>query len=127
MTTALNQPIAQARTEELIRDANHHRAVLRGPLQPLWSPLVLRLATARDKRALERLAQLDSRPTPSGTTLIAELRGSPVAAVSLPTGELIADPFVRTGEIAELLRLRASQLSDPARGRSWFTPLRPGA
>ena len=127
MTTALNQPISQARTDELIRSANDHRAALRRPLQPLWSPLVLRLATARDKRPLERLAQLDSRPTPSGTTLIAELRGSPVAAVSLPTGELIADPFVRTGEIAELLRLRASQLSDSSRGRGWLTQLRPSA
>jgi hypothetical protein len=127
MTTALNQPISQARTEELVRDANKRRLALSRPLQPLWSPLVLRLATAHDKRALERLAQLDSRPTPRGTTLIAELRGSPVAAVSLPTGELIADPFVRTGEITELLRLRASQLSDPDPGRGWFAPLRHSA
>ena len=119
MTTTLSQPVSRAHTEQLIQHANDHRLALRSPLEPLWSPLVIRLATAGDQRALERLAELDSRPTPGGTTLIAELRGSPVAAVSLGDGEQIADPFVPTSDIAELLRLRAQQLSRSARPWRW--------
>jgi hypothetical protein len=119
MTTTLSQPLAKAHTEELIRDARDRRLALRAPFEPLWSPLVIRLATAGDQRALERLAELDSRPTPGGTTLIAELRGSPVAAVSLEDGDQIADPFVPTGDITELLRLRAQQLSRSARPWRW--------
>ena len=83
---------------------------LRPPLEPLWSPLVIRLATAGDQHALERLAELDSGRAPAGTTLIAELRGRPVAAVSLGDGEQIADPFLPTADITELLRIRARQL-----------------
>lgn len=120
MTTALTQPVSRAHTEQLIQRANDHRLALRSPFEPLWSPLVIRLATAGDQRALERLAELDSRPTPAGTTVIVELRGSPVAAVSLGDGEQIADPFVPTSDITELLRLRARQLSRPARPRRWL-------
>ncbi len=119
MTSTLSQPAARAHTEELIRAANDHRLALGAPLEPLWSPLVIRLATAGDQRALERLAELDSRPTPAGTTLIAELRGSAVAAVSLGDGEQIADPFVPTSDITELLRLRARQLQASSRGWRW--------
>jgi len=119
MTSALSQPVSRAHTEQLVRDANDHRLALRPPFEPLWSPLVIRLATAGDQRALERLAEIDSRPTPAGTTLIAELRGSPVAAVSLGDGEQIADPFLPTSDITELLRLRARQLSRSARPRRW--------
>lgn len=122
MTTTLSQPVSRAHTEQLIRAANDHRLALRAPLEPLWSPLVIRLATARDQPALERLAELDSRPTSAGTTLIAELRGSAVAAVSLGDGEQIADPFVPTSDITELLRLRARQLQASSRGWRW--PLR---
>jgi hypothetical protein len=93
------------------------------PPEPFWSPVVLRLATAGDQRSLERLAQLDSQSPPVGTTLMAELRGRPVAALSLGDGQEIADPFVATGEIRALLRLRAAQLRQPAQdsGR-WVRP-----
>jgi len=95
------------------------------PPEPLWSAVVLRLATAADQRSLERLAQLDSQPTPVGTTLMAELWGRPVAALSLGDGQEIADPFVATSEIRALLRLRATQLSRPAQDprRSVRAPL----
>jgi hypothetical protein len=126
MTTALNHPLSQTRTEQLIREAHDRRLALRPPFEPLWSPLVIRLATAADQPALERLAELDSRPTPVGTTLIAELRGNPVAAVSLGDGEQIADPFVPTSGITELLRLRARQLSRQVRPQGWFAQLRHG-
>jgi hypothetical protein len=118
MTTTLTQPLSLARTDQLIREARESRLAPSTPLEPLWSPVVIRLATAADQHALGRLAELDSKPTPAGTILIAELRGSPVAAVSLASGELIADPFVPTADITELLRLRARQLARSARSRS---------
>ena len=73
---------------------------------------MIRIAAAGDKRALEHLAQLDSATTPIVPTLIGELRGRPVAALSLADGKAIANPFVATSDILELLRLRAGHLND---------------
>jgi hypothetical protein len=75
------------------------------------------MATAGDRSSLERLAELDSTDTPTGGTLIAELRERAVAALSLNDGKAIADPFVATGDIVALLRLRAVQLN-PQRRKS---------
>lgn len=123
MTTSLAQPLSQARTDQLIRDAREHRQAQPPQLEPLWSPLVIRLATAGDEPALKRLSELDSRPTPAGSTLIAEQRGSLVAAVSLLDGDQIADPFVPTADITELLRVRARQLTR-SHPRSWILHVR---
>lgn len=78
----------------------HRRAV--------WQrPVTLRLAAGRDDAALERLAQLDSRPLHPGPHLVAERDGRIEAASSLATGEMVADPFRRTAELCELLRCHA--------------------
>jgi hypothetical protein len=71
-------------------------------------PVTLRLAGIADGAALERLAQLDSRPLPPGPHLLGERGGRIQAAISLATGELIADPFRRTAELCELLRCHAA-------------------
>ena len=91
---------------------------------PVWAPLSIRLATASDQRALERLAQLDSTRPPSGQTVIGELSGHVVAAVSLSDGFTMADPFVAGQEIVDLLRLRAEQLR-PRLRRTPETPQNP--
>ena len=75
------------------------------------NPVVIRLATPDDRSSLGLLAELDSREVPAGATLIAEQQGRPVAALSMTNGEVIADPFVPTREVLELLRLRAGQLT----------------
>ena len=72
--------------------------------------VVVRAARRQDERALWRLAALDSRPAPSGPTLVAERGGSLVAALSLATGRAVADPFQRTADALALLRLRATQV-----------------
>lgn len=77
---------------------------------PFWAPVVIRLATEADRSSVERLAQLDSATPPVGQTLIGELQGRAVAAVSLTNGKTVADPFVPTREIVELVQLRAQQL-----------------
>jgi hypothetical protein len=77
----------------------------------IWGSVVIRLATAGDRPALERLAELDSAERPRGMALIAEIHERPVAALALADGRAIADPFVATGDIIELLRVRAGQLT----------------
>lgn len=72
--------------------------------------VVVRAAREADERALWRLAALDSRPAPAGPTLVAEQRGSLVAALSIATGRAVADPFRRTADALALLKLRAAQL-----------------
>jgi hypothetical protein len=72
--------------------------------------VTLRLAEGRDDVALERLAQLDSRPLPPGPHLVAERSGRIEAGISLATGELVADPFLRTAELCELLDCHAGQV-----------------
>jgi hypothetical protein len=88
---------------------------------PLGGPVKLRLADRCDRRALERLAQLDSRSLPPGPHLVA-IRGEAIAAaLSLTTGEVVADPFQRTLELVALLRLHAGSRR-VARGEPARTP-----
>jgi hypothetical protein len=81
-----------------------------GNLPPAAEPVVIRLASAADAPAVEVLAQLDSRRVPRGDVLIGERHGRPIAAVALTSGESVADPFIRTAEVVELLQIRARQL-----------------
>jgi hypothetical protein len=76
----------------------------------LLDTITIRRASASDTLALQRLAALDdvAAPPAGPDVLIAELAGEPVAAVT--HGRAIADPFRRTGELVELLRLRARQV-----------------
>jgi hypothetical protein len=76
-----------------------------------------RPAQAGDREAILRLAQLDSQREPSGPLLVAESEGRVVAALPLEAGDAVANPFVRTAELVEILRLRAAQLSSGSNGR----------
>jgi hypothetical protein len=85
---------------------------------PVISPLLIRSARAADAPALERLAALDSRPLPAGELLVAEAGdGALVAALSLVTGEHVADPFRRSADAVALLHARASQTAPRGRLR----------
>ena len=52
----------------------------------------------------------DEAPVPPPPVLIAEVGGEPRATRSLATGHVVADHFVGTEELVELLALRAEQL-----------------
>jgi hypothetical protein len=67
----------------------------------------IRAATNGDGPALARLAALDSAPVPFGPVLLAEVDGQPRAALSVGDDRVIGDPFARTAELAELLRVHA--------------------
>jgi hypothetical protein len=72
--------------------------------------ILIRHADASDERALWRLAALDTAaaPHPGAGVVVAEVAGQIVAAVD--RGRAIADPFQRTADVVELLRLRVAQV-----------------
>ena len=70
------------------------------------APLTIRHATANDFPALERLAALDSHRIPSGELFVGEVDGQLLAAVSIDTGSVIADPFEHTAAIVDVLRVQ---------------------
>jgi hypothetical protein len=73
-----------------------------------------------DVEALARLAELDSHAELEGPVLGAEVEGRLLAAVSVNTGTVIADPFSRTSELRTLLKLRLDQLQDRRQDRRRF-------
>jgi hypothetical protein len=117
--TALITQLANERSAEMRRSAERHRrfgrkgrAPRRAAVEAVVADVTVRRLDERpsDRAALSYLADLDSRKPLTGEVLGAELDGALVAAISLTTGEVIADPFVRTDHIRSLLVLRASQL-----------------
>ncbi|HEY1237607.1 MAG TPA: hypothetical protein VGE91_04670 [Solirubrobacterales bacterium] len=74
------------------------------------SDLTLRICGEVDHSELQRVAERDSTVVPGGRLLAAEASGRILAAISIETGAVIADPFHRTGDAVALLRARATQL-----------------
>lgn len=72
------------------------------------SDITIRSARPADAAELRRLAELDSRSLPSGDLLVAEVSGELVAAYAPESAATVADPFRRTAEVVDLLRLRAA-------------------
>jgi hypothetical protein len=86
----------------------------------LTDPVTIRPATRADLPAVASLAELDSARVPRGRLLLAELRGSVVAAISLESGALFADPFLSTADVVKDLRAKAAEVrlaDDPEAGR----------
>jgi hypothetical protein len=81
--------------------------------------VTLRIAGSADDAALRRVAQLDSRPLPPTPHLIAERDGRVDAALSLASGETVADPFRPTAELCDLLRRHATSIEPAPRRRRW--------
>ncbi len=74
------------------------------------SIVTLRPATPDDDLSVRRLAQLDSSDVPAGALLLALVDGTPLAALSLDTGAVIADPFSRTLDLVAVLHERAARI-----------------
>jgi hypothetical protein len=117
---ALQMILARARTEELRRAAagygagagrrfRRRRVSRRAPLIAELA-VTIRYAFPDDAQALGRLAALDSSEVPAGPLLVAEVEGELRAGLSLRGGAVIADPFVRTAALVDLLQTRARQL-----------------
>jgi hypothetical protein len=74
------------------------------------STVVIRVATPADLDDLRRLAALDSARALLGTVLVAQSDGEIRAAYSVDEGRAIADPFVPTAGLVELLKARTTLL-----------------
>jgi hypothetical protein len=85
-------------------------------------PVTIRHAAAADLASLERLAALDSRRLPSGELFVAEVDGRLLAATSIDTGAVIADPFEYTASIVELLRAHSRGVHPVASGPTVEAP-----
>ena len=132
MTSTLNIQIARAVGDERIAAAGRARAgravrrdrSARATVDSLRSSapgrpdgiMALRLAASDERAAVDRLADLDGVKPLRGDVLLAVLDGEPVAALSLADGRVAADPFRRTRDAVELLRMRAQRLAAPADG-----------
>jgi hypothetical protein len=82
------------------------------------------MARADDDADLVRLAALDGARPLARPALVAEENGAIVAALCLSTGRAVADPFVPTLQLVELLRRHAARWEPPSagpRGR-WLLP-----
>jgi len=92
-------------------------------------PVTIRTAYTDDAPALWRLAALDSAPVPAKPLLVAETDGHLRVAVSMSDLAAIADPFIPTAHIVEMLRGHIARTTrEPApRRRVRSTPvLAPG-
>jgi hypothetical protein len=85
----------------------------------------IRLANPDDLAGLKRLAALDSQRPLEGSVLIAEMHGVAVAALSLHSGRVVADPFEHTSSVVDLLRVRASRVTPTPSGRRLLRRPRP--
>jgi hypothetical protein len=120
---SLNAEIARQRQAELRRTAERHTPSREGPARTRMAragaqeAVTIRLAAADDGRELDLLARTHGAGMPAGPSLIAELGGRLVAAMSLLDRVVIADPAERPTDAVELLRLRAAQLLGDSRRR----------
>ena len=80
----------------------------------------IRFATAGDDDVLSRIAAIDSQsPLANGPVLLAELDGTPEAALSLADGRVIANPFVPTAQLRAHLRMRPAPMAPTGASRRW--------
>jgi hypothetical protein len=73
-------------------------------------PVLMRRAATTDAVRIRELARLDDKRMPAGPFLVAELAGQIVAAISLSSATVVADPFRLTADAVAMLRLRAAQV-----------------
>jgi hypothetical protein len=97
------------------------------------STIAMRVAAgAEDDDVVRELADLDSSRPPRHPVVVALVDGRPVAAASLVDGDVVADPFVPSADVVELLQARvaatAQAAARPRRRRFPVIPrLRPAA
>jgi hypothetical protein len=72
--------------------------------------VTIRLLSESDAADLRALAERDSARAPNGNVLGVEKAGRLLAAISTSTDEVVADPFYKTADLVDLLRIRAGQL-----------------
>ena len=115
MRPALTAEMARVVVEERVEAADRYRRQKQARLaarerSDVYDSVTVRFAGVEDQAALHRLAERDAGRLPSGTLLVADVEGSLIAARSLANGDTIADPFVHSDHLVELLALRSAHL-----------------
>jgi hypothetical protein len=115
--TALLMNMAEQRSQELRDYASARRLAGRGRLSLRARPatgsldeISIRGLGPADAAELQQVAGRDSAQAPTGDVLGAERAGRLIAAISIDTGDVVADPFTPTGAARSLLVLRAEQV-----------------
>lgn len=85
---------------------------------------VIRHAIPNDDQALRDIAALDSQRPLAEPVLIGEIDGRPAAAISLVDGRVIADPFIHTATLTQVLPVRARAIDAHRRTPSLVERLR---
>lgn len=89
-------------------------------------PITIRMAYPDDSPALRRLAELDSAAVPQEPLIVAEVDGEIQVAVSMSDLSAIADPFVPTAHVVDLVRGHVRQtVRMPAARRRLLSKLSP--
>src|SRR5688572_2794710 len=78
--------------------------------------MTIRTLSEEDRLEVMRISQRDTSDVPEGRLLGAVVGDRLVAAISLASGEVVADPFVPSQGARSILELRAKQLT-PRRRR----------
>jgi hypothetical protein len=85
---------------------------------------VIRHAVPGDDHALRDIAALDSQRPLAAPVLIGEIGGRPAAAISLVDRRVIADPFLHTATLTQVLPVRARAIEAHRRTPSLVERLR---
>jgi hypothetical protein len=127
MNSALNHDLATTILDDRIRAADRDRragAAEGAPEHDPYPSVTVRLSRPDDHDAIRRLAELEGRRLPPEPALVAEACGRVLAARSLSTRELVADPWRPTEELVELLDLRSLHLRGELERRSRLSRFR---
>jgi len=81
--------------------------------------ITIRAARPADEAEIARVSGRDTHELPAGPLMVATVSGKVRAAISLTDGNFVADPFHRTTELVEMLKIRAG-----VAGTATVTPLR---
>jgi hypothetical protein len=77
---------------------------------PMRDAITIRRSTEADSADIFRLSLLDDRAAPKGESVLAFVNGELRAAMPLGKRDgVVADPFHLTGDVVNLLELRAGQ------------------
>ena len=79
--------------------------------------ITIRAARAEDMDAVARVAGRDTEELPAGPLLVAKVSDDVRAAISLKDGTIVADPFHRTAELVEMLKIRAAAVNRAPSGQ----------
>ena len=105
------------------RELEHNLRVREARRRPTLAdrdPVVIRLDRVSDEEGLARLAVLNGEPVPLVDHVVAEVRGTIVAALPLDGGRALCD-WIAAAHLVPLLELRAGQITgDRVRARRRF-------